>query len=223
MTQVPQRRLGMLHLERELRKQESAAKSVPYISFILTHAALVLFLVVAFFIDHLITSATVSLIVKILLAAFAILLLASEWIYAIISSLRWKKNILLLQRMQEELRHNEEQENRKRQEEVLAVEQLRNRSLQYDVRRLRERREARVDQMSSSSPQHAIRQEPSAFSQRATRQQAPSAFPQYQYPMTPQEPSSFPQQRPLLYPTRLFPLEEATNLQFPLSHFNQKK
>src|SRR5262249_49595844 len=83
-------------LRYQLHKRELEAKAVPYISFILTHAALVLFLVLSFFIDRFVSGGQSGLVIKILLAVFAVVLLASEWIYAIITSQRWKKDISLL-------------------------------------------------------------------------------------------------------------------------------
>ncbi|HEY0756180.1 MAG TPA: hypothetical protein VGD98_19650 [Ktedonobacteraceae bacterium] len=121
----------------QLRKKEATAKAVPYISFILTHAALVLFLVLTFFIDSLIGPTMYSLAIKITLAVLAVLLLASEWIFAIVTSQRWKKDILLLLQLEEEQRHYEEQQKIKKQEELIAAEQLRNRVLQADLQRQR--------------------------------------------------------------------------------------
>ncbi|HET8844648.1 MAG TPA: hypothetical protein VFN35_24470 [Ktedonobacteraceae bacterium] len=124
-------------LRYKLRKRESEAKAVPYVSFILTHVALVLFLVLSFFIDRFLSTGTNSLIIKILLAVLAVLLLASEWIYAIVTSRRWKKDIELLTQLEEEQRFREEQERARRQEDIIAAEQFRNRMLQGDIQRLR--------------------------------------------------------------------------------------
>ncbi len=125
----------------ELRRQESAAKLVPYISFIFTHVALVLFIVVAFFIDRLFNNTGAVLTIKIALCVIAVLFLASEWIYAISNSRRWKKNIAIIHEIEEEQRLAEEQERQRQYENAMTVEQLKNRALQFDLQRLRERRE----------------------------------------------------------------------------------
>ena len=131
--EIRQRRL-------ELRKQESIAKQIPYISFILTHIALVLFLIVAFFIDRIVTDPTIVLTTKITLSVIAVLLLASEWIYAITISGRWKRTISTLFQLEEEQRRFEEQERQRQHESQIAVEQLKNRVLQLDLQRRRDQR-----------------------------------------------------------------------------------
>jgi len=138
MNQTAQERTDMALLRNELRMQESAAKSVPYISFILTHVALVLFLVVSFFIDRIIPNPTGSLIAKVILAVIAVVFLASEWIYSIISSRRWKRNIQILQHFEEGQRLVVEQTEQRRQAEIVNIEQMRNRALKHDLERLRE-------------------------------------------------------------------------------------
>ena len=124
-------------LRYQLRKKEAAAKAVPYISFILTHVALVLFLVLSFFIDNLIGSTNNGLAIKIGLAFLAVIFLASEWIYAIVTSRRWKKDLLLLLQLEEEQRHHQEQDKIRKQEEMIAAEQFKNRILQADLQRQR--------------------------------------------------------------------------------------
>lgn len=133
-TEVLQQRL-------KLRQHESEAKLIPYISFILTHVALVLFLIVAFFIDRFIPNPTTNITIKIVLAVIAVLFLASEWFYAIRTSLRWKKMIIMVSQLEEEQRLQEEQERQRQHENALATEQLRNRALQLDIQRRRDRRE----------------------------------------------------------------------------------
>ena len=128
---------GVDLLRYQLRKKEAAAKAVPYISFILTHVALVLFLVLTFFIDNFVGASMYSFAIKIALAVLAVLFLASEWIYAIVTSRRWKKDIALLLQLEEEQRHYEEHAKLKKQEEMIAAEQLRNRLLQVDLQRQR--------------------------------------------------------------------------------------
>ncbi len=122
-------------LRYQLRKRETSARAVPYVSFILTHAALVIFLLLSFFSDQILGFASNSLLFKIILAVLAVLLLAAEWIYAIVNSRKWKKDILLLQQLEEEQRSHEEQERFRRQEEMIANEQFRNRVLQADLQR----------------------------------------------------------------------------------------
>jgi hypothetical protein len=125
-----------------LRQRESEAKLIPYISFILTHVALVLFLIVAFFVDRITPNPGSNLLLKIVLAVIAVLFLASEWIYAIRTSLRWKNMIITVAKLEEEQRILEEQERQRQHENALAVEQLRNHALQLDLQRRRDRREA---------------------------------------------------------------------------------
>jgi hypothetical protein len=141
MNQQPQTPHQEIRLRRmELQRQESEARSIPYISFILTHVALVLFLIAAFVIDHLISDTTIGLVVKISMCVIAVLFLASEWVYAIITSRRWKKNIAALLQLEEEQRATNEQEQQRHYENALAVEQLRNRALQYNLRNRRDQR-----------------------------------------------------------------------------------
>lgn len=124
-------------LRYQLRKRENAAKAVPYVSFILTHVALVLFLVLSFFIDRLLGSSPASGPIKIVLTVLAVAFLASEWVYAIVNSRRWKKDILLLLQLEQQHQQREEQEKYKRQEDLIAAEQFRNRVLQADLQRQR--------------------------------------------------------------------------------------
>ena len=141
MSQPYQSNLEMSEHRLKLRHYESEAKLIPYISFILTHVALVLFLVIAFFIDRFIANANTSIIIKIVLATIAVALLASEWIYAIRTSLRWKKMITTLSKLEEEQLLTEMQERQRQHDNALAVEQLRNRALLLDRQRQRDRRE----------------------------------------------------------------------------------
>ena len=124
-------------LRHQLRKKEAAAKAVPYVSFILTHVALVLFLLLSFFIDGMIGSAKDRLTIMIALALLAVAFLASEWIYAIITSRRWKKDLQLLLQVEEEQRHHLEREKIRRQEEVIVQQEFKNRILQEDLSRQR--------------------------------------------------------------------------------------
>ncbi len=149
----PVRRLDLELRRLELHKQENAARSVPYISFILTHVALVLFLIAAFFIDHVITNATVNMVIKIALSVVAVIFLASEWAYAISSSRRWKKSILIYYQLEQEHREAEEIEMRRQQGEVIALEQLKNRALQFDLQRLRQREQ---EQLPTHRPMHSF-------------------------------------------------------------------
>jgi hypothetical protein len=127
-------------LRLDLHKQEQAAKSVPYVSFILTHAALVLFLVAAFFVDRLVSTPSMNLPVKILLVCLGVLLVAAEWVYAIVTSRRWKHDVIVLLQLEAAQRQREAEEKMRKQEEIIAAEQLRNRVLQADNQRLRTQR-----------------------------------------------------------------------------------
>lgn len=144
----------------KLRQHESEAKLIPYISFILTHVALVLFLIVAFFIDRFISNPSINITVKIVLAVIAVLFLASEWFYAIRTSLRWKKMIVTVAQLEEEQRLLEEQERQRQHENALAIEQLRNRALQLDLQRRRDRREATQAAQPSHPPFHPYHLQP---------------------------------------------------------------
>jgi hypothetical protein len=139
MKQQPVSQLELELRRLELHKQESTAKGIPYISFILTHVALVLFVVSVFFIDRLVSNPTISLYVKIILSVVAVLFLASEWIYAIRTSLRWKKNITIFYQLEREMKEAEELERNREHEEKMTVEQLRNHALQLDIQRMRAR------------------------------------------------------------------------------------
>lgn len=81
----------------EQRQREGGAKVVPFISFVLTHLALTVFLVSTFFISDLTT--------KILVVACGVLLIASEWIYTILVSLKWKQDIAARLLAEEEQKH----------------------------------------------------------------------------------------------------------------------
>ncbi len=144
----------------KLRQHESEAKLIPYISFILTHVALVLFLIVAFFVDRFISDPTTNITIKIVLAVIAVLFLASEWFYAIRTSLRWKKMIIMVAQLEEEQRLQEEQERQRQHENALAIEQLRNRALQLDIQRRRDRREYIAPVQPSHPPFHPYHLQP---------------------------------------------------------------
>ena len=141
MSQTARHRLEIELRRLELHRQENAAKSVPYISFILTHVSLVLFIIVTFFVDRLISDASTSFAVKIVVSIIAVLFLASEWLYAIVTSRRWKKNISIIHQLEEEMHLAEEQEQQQQQANVVAIAELKNRVLQSDLQRLRARGE----------------------------------------------------------------------------------
>jgi hypothetical protein len=130
-------------IRRERRKQESAAKTVPYISFILTHVALVLFLGALFLVDRLITNPTSNLTIKVVLVAAGVITLATEWAYAIISSVHWKRDILALQQAEEEQRRIEDEARRKLQEAEIAAERQKSLSLMFDLQ-MRRRQERQL-------------------------------------------------------------------------------
>ncbi len=133
-------------LRAELRRQEHSARSIPYVSFILTHLALVLFIIVAFLVDQVIKDPMQNLIFKILISVVAILCVAAEWVYAIRSSQKWRKNILLLTQLEEERRTTEEESQKRQQADALALEQLRNRALQNEMSRNKQRQNTQQQQ-----------------------------------------------------------------------------
>jgi len=65
--------IEILLYKRERRRQEQAARVVPYVSFLLTHLALVLFLLALFFIDRLLIDPSARNIIKGVLVGCAIL------------------------------------------------------------------------------------------------------------------------------------------------------
>jgi hypothetical protein len=143
-------------LRLNLRKQEQAAKTVPYVSFILTHAALVLFIVGAFFVDRLVSSPSLVTPVRILLVVLGVLLIAAEWVYAIMTSRRWKDDVIVLQQLEAAQRQHEAEVKLRQQEELIAAEQLRNRVLQADNQRLR----SQQYEQQPFSPPRSIRPQP---------------------------------------------------------------
>jgi hypothetical protein len=70
----------------EQKRREGSAKIIPFLSFLLTHLALTAFLIASFFVH--------DLSAKIFVAALGILLIASEWIYTILISNRWRRDII---------------------------------------------------------------------------------------------------------------------------------
>lgn len=85
----------------EQRQREGGARVVPFLSFVLTHLALTVFLVSTFFLT--------DLTAKILVVACGVLLIAAEWIYTIVVSLRWKRDIaarLLAEEEQKQVKQN---------------------------------------------------------------------------------------------------------------------
>lgn len=125
--------IEVLLYRRERRRQEQAARVVPYVSFLLTHLALVLFLIALFFIDRIVADSLTRNIVKGLLVGSAILSLATEWGYTILCSRRWKRDILALERIQMQHYQFEEDERRKELEIALLQEQQKRRNLLFDV------------------------------------------------------------------------------------------
>ncbi len=161
-------------LRLNLRKQEQAAKTVPYVSFILTHAALVLFLVSAFFVNRLVDNPSEQIPVKIFLVVIGVALIAAEWMYAIVTSRRWKHDVVVLLKLEAAQRQKEAEEKMRRQEEMIATEQLRNRVLQADNQRLRSQNQYR---------------EPEAFPPVRSVRPINSALPPL--PEMPRDPASF--------------------------------
>ncbi|GAC1402944.1 MAG: hypothetical protein NVS4B11_36910 [Ktedonobacteraceae bacterium] len=142
MKQTGRNPINAQFIQRERRRQESAAKTVPYISFILTHAALVLFIGALFIVDRLVNSPAANLTIKIIIVIIAVILLASEWIYAIISSLRWKRDIQTLQLIEEEHHHFEEEVKVKTQETAIMAERQKALMMMFDIQK--RRRQERV-------------------------------------------------------------------------------
>ncbi|HET8914010.1 MAG TPA: hypothetical protein VFN23_21230 [Ktedonobacteraceae bacterium] len=103
---------------RKLRRQEISAKLVPFITFILTHLALVVLLFTSFF--------TVSQTVKILLAIVAVLCILGEMFYISLVAINWRRNVSALLDIQEKQRKAEEAARLKEKEDALALEQHRN-------------------------------------------------------------------------------------------------
>ncbi len=146
---------------RERRRQEQAARVVPYISFLLTHLALVLFLFALFFVDRLLIDPSARNIIKGLLVGCATLALATEWGYSILCSRRWKRDILALERVQMQHYQIEETERRKELETAFMQEQQKRRRLLFDLhfRQQRPRVEtlpaAKTIQLIPPAPQHS--------------------------------------------------------------------
>lgn len=153
--------IDILLYKRERRRQEQAARVVPYVSFLLTHLALVLFLLALFFIDRLLIDPSARNIIKGVLVGCAILALATEWGYAILCSRRWKRDILALERVQMQHYQIEEIERRKELEVAFVQEQQKRRSLLFDLhfRQRRPRVEAlpaaKTIQLISPAPEHS--------------------------------------------------------------------
>ena len=77
--------IDTMRLVFERRRREGNAKIVPFLSFLLTHLALIAFLIAAFFVN--------DLNAKILVILPGIVLIASEWIYTILISAYWRRDI----------------------------------------------------------------------------------------------------------------------------------
>ncbi len=125
--------IEVLLYRRERRRQEQAARVVPYVSFLLTHLALALFLLALFFVDRLLIDPSARNIIKGLLVGCAILALAMEWGYAILCSRRWKRDILALEQVQMQHYQIEETERIKELEAAFVQEQQKRRSLLFDL------------------------------------------------------------------------------------------
>lgn len=116
---------------RKLRRQEISAKLVPFITFILTHLALVVLLFTSFF--------TVSQTVKILLAIVAVLCILGEMFYISLVAINWRRNVSALLDIQEKQRKAEEAARLKEKEDALALEQYRNNVLLNERQRRQEK------------------------------------------------------------------------------------
>ena len=134
MDQIENSRIEREIRRQERRREEGAARTVPYVSFLLTHIALVLFLGAMFIVDYLTLDATLKLSVKIALVAFAIILIACEWIYAIRYSRRWRQDVQQLRQLEEQQYLAQEKDAFKQREDALMAEQQRNRLLELSLR-----------------------------------------------------------------------------------------
>lgn len=142
MDQIENSRIEREIRRQERRKEEGAAKTVPYVSFLLTHIALVLFLGAMFIVDFLVLDATLKLSIKIALVVLAIILIACEWIYAIRYSRRWRQDVRQLRQLEEQQYLAQEKDAFRQREDALVAEQQRNRLLELSLRLRRKQNEA---------------------------------------------------------------------------------
>jgi small-conductance mechanosensitive channel len=134
MDQIENSRIEREIRRQERRREEGAAKTVPYVSFLLTHIALVLFLGAMFIVDYLALDATLKLSVKVALVALAVILIACEWIYAIRYSRRWRQDVQQLRQLEEQQYLSQEKDAFKQREDALIAQQQRNRLLELSLR-----------------------------------------------------------------------------------------
>ncbi len=78
------------HLRRERLQLQRTGKRIPYISFILIHVAIALFLIAVFLVDHFTTDGVTRLLLRVAFVILAIVLLACAWVYAVSLSHRFK-------------------------------------------------------------------------------------------------------------------------------------
>jgi signal transduction histidine kinase len=81
-------------IRREREELQRSGQRIPYISFVLIHLGLILFLLTVFLVDHLALDSTGKVLLRIVLIMEAILFLASSWLYAIILSRRFKQLLM---------------------------------------------------------------------------------------------------------------------------------
>lgn len=157
---------------RRLKRQEIQAKLVPYVSFILTHLALVILLITSFFADRMGINATL----KIVLAVVAVLCILCEMIYIITVAVRWHRNVSALLDIQEKQRRTEEAARLKEKEDALTLEQHRNNVLLNE----RQRRQ-----------QHNVQNQPASFASSPANShlQPQQGFPSFT-PNAPQQPAA---------------------------------
>jgi hypothetical protein len=141
MSQIENGRIEREIRRQERRREEGVAKTVPYVSFLLTHIALVLFLGAMFIVDFFVHDTLLNLTIKITLVALAILFMVCEWIYAIRYSRRWKQDVQELRQLEERQYLEQEKDAFKQREDALLAEQQRNRLLELSLRLRRKRNE----------------------------------------------------------------------------------
>ncbi len=112
---------GSLDWERIRQEREELQRSgqrVPYISFILIHVGLALFLLALFLVDRLALDGAGKLALRVALIAGAILFLASAWLYAIMLSRRFKN--LLARSLQMETAYAQQERLNKLKDQFIA-------------------------------------------------------------------------------------------------------
>jgi len=142
MSQIENSRIEREIRRQERRREEGAAKTVPYVSFLLTHIALVLFLAAMFIVDFFVHATAFNISIKVALAVLAIIFMICEWVYAIRYSRRWRQDVQQLRQLEEQQYLAQEKDAFKQREDALVAEQQRNRLLELSLRLRRKQNEA---------------------------------------------------------------------------------